>query len=205
MQTHAELERELLPRLRQQHEPSFNRLVKSYYGSMRALAGTIVGNAFSDEVVQEAWVSIYRALPKFEGRSSLKTWILRVTVNAAKTRLRRESRYLSLEQISGGKSELLPGSFDSQGHWRVPPSGWHDESPEALLINMEMGRCIELTLRMLPELQRAVFTLKELEGNDFGQVCNSLNISLSNARVLLHRARIKLFCKIEAFQETGER
>ncbi len=171
---------------------------------MLGLARSIVGMAIADEVVQEAWLSVYKALPKFEGRSSLKTWILRITANEAKSRLRRESRHLSLEAISGGETDVMAGRFQNNGHWSLPPSAWHDDGPDALLTNVEMGDCIEHSLSRLPALQQAVFTLKELEGYSFEALCNILEISASNARVLLHRARISLYAKIEHFQESGE-
>ena len=99
---------------------------------------------------------------------------------------------------------MMPGRFQDNGHWSVPPSAWHDEGPDALLTNQEMGDCIQYSLSRLPELQQAVFTLKELEGYSFEELCNILEISASNARVLLHRARISLYGKIEHFQESGE-
>ncbi|MEH6626201.1 MAG: sigma-70 family RNA polymerase sigma factor [Motiliproteus sp.] len=200
----ATIETELLPRLLEQDEESFNRLVKAYYGAMLALARSIVGDAICDEVVQEAWVSIYRALPKFEGRSSLKTWILRITANEAKTRLRKESRSISLDQFEDRGESLLAGRFKDDGHWHAGPSSWHEDGPESLLINGEMRDCIEHTLHHLPAMQQAVFELKDLSGNSFDEICNILDISSSNARVLLHRARISLFGKIEHFQETGQ-
>ncbi len=200
----ASLEAEVLPKLLQRDEQSFNRLVEAYYGSMLGLARGIVGEAIADEVVQEAWVSVYRALPKFEGRSSLKTWILRITANEAKTRLRKESRTVSLEQFGEGGESLLNARFDHQGMWRKPPVPWHEDDPQALIINAEMGECIKATLQHLPEMQQAVFSLKDLDGNSFDEICNILEITPSNARVLLHRARVSLFGKIEHFQETGE-
>ncbi|MEH6650953.1 MAG: RNA polymerase sigma factor [Motiliproteus sp.] len=197
-------EAELLPKLRQGDKQSFNRLVEHYSGPMLGLARSIVGDSIADEVVQEAWISAHRALSRFEGRSSLKTWILRITANEAKSRLRRESRLVSLEAISGGETDVLPGRFQDNGHWAAAPGSWHDESPDALLTNHEMGDCIERTLNHLPELQRAVFNLKELQNHSFDEVCNILEISASNARVLLHRARLSLYSKIEHFQESGE-
>nr|WP_242521775.1 RNA polymerase sigma factor [Motiliproteus sp. SC1-56] len=193
-----------MPGLRRRDEASFNRLVAAYYAPMRSLASTIVGESIADEVVQEAWISVYRALSGFEGRSSLKTWILRITANEAKTRLRREKRYTSLEQLQGDSGTLLADRFADDGHWQRPPVQWHADAPDALLTNAEMGRCIEQTLHQLPPLQQAVFTLKDLEGSGFDEICNILEISASNARVLLHRARVRLFGKIEHFQETGE-
>ena len=200
----AAIESELLPKLLEQDEASFNKLVEAYYGIMLALARSIVGEAIADEVVQEAWVSVYRALPKFEGRSSLKTWILRITANEAKTRLRKESRSISLDQFDDGGDNPLFGRFQDDGHWQKPPSSWHEDGPESLLINTEMGDCIEFTLNHLPSMQQAVFELKDLGDNSFEEICNILDITSSNARVLLHRARVSLFGKIEHFQETGE-
>jgi len=198
------LEAELLPLLRTRHEASFNRLVAMYCGPMLGLAKSMVGEAIADEVVQEAWVSVYRALPRFEGRSSLKTWILRITANEARTRLRKESRTLAFEALSPGGAGVLTGRFAEDGHWQIPPSGWHDDSPDALLTSSEMRNCIEATMARLPELQQAVFVLKDLEHYSFEEICNILDISASNARVLLHRARISLFGKIEHFQDSGE-
>lgn len=197
-------EAELLPGLRAGDKACFHRLVEAYYGIMLVVARSIVGEAIADEVVQEAWLSVYKSISRFEGRSSLKTWILRITANQAKTRLRRESRQLSLESISGGDTELLPGRFNANGHWAVPPTAWHEDSPDALLTHREMGDCIEQTLTNLPDLQQAVFELKELQGHSFDEICNILDVSTSNARVLLHRARIRLYDKIEHFQESGE-
>lgn len=202
-QTEA-FEQGLLPLLIQGDRASFNRIVTAYYGPMLGLARSIVGMAIADDVVQDAWLSVYKALPRFEGRSSLKTWILRITANEAKSRLRRESRHVSLEAINGGETDFFSGRFQDNGHWSLPPSSWHDEGPDALLTNSEMGACIESTLSRLPELQQAVFKLKELEGYSFEDLCNILDISASNARVLLHRARIGLYAKIEHFQESGE-
>ncbi|HEY5718363.1 MAG TPA: sigma factor, partial [Motiliproteus sp.] len=129
----TELEAELLPQLQRQDDTSFNRLVRLYSGVMLSLARSIVGDAIADEVVQEAWLSAYRALPKFEGRSSLKTWLLRITANQARTRLRKENRSVAMDALSPGGEGVLQGRFAEDGHWRIPPSGWHDDSPEALL------------------------------------------------------------------------
>ncbi len=199
----AQFEAALMPGLMAGDEACFTQLVNAYYGIMLHVARGLVGEAIADEVVQEAWVSVYRALPGFEWRSSLKTWILRITANEAKTRLRKESRTCSLDAM-GGVEMTLADRFDEGGRWSKPPLAWHDEGPDALLINHEMGDCISLTFDHLPELQQTVFTLKDIEGSSFDEICNILDLTASNARVLLHRARTKLFVKIESFQETGE-
>lgn len=182
----------------------FDELIRTHYSSMLVVAGQIVGHAIADEVVQEAWVSIHKALPSFEGRSSIKTWIMRITINEAKTRLRKESRYISLEAFGEEGSGLRSDRFNAQGGWLHPTNQWHDESPDALLTNEEMGDCIESNMQSMPEMQQSVFTLKDIEGLSFDDICNILDVSASNARVLLHRARLKLFSTVEHFQETGE-
>lgn len=198
------LEAELLPGLRQQEARSFQRLVERYTGAILGLARSLVGDAIADEVVQEAWMSAHKALPRFEGRSSLKTWLLRITANEARSRLRRESRMVSLEALSPGGEGVLEGRFNASGEWQIPPSQWQDDGPEALLTRSEMGDCIEVTLEALPEAQQAVFVLRDLEHQSFEEICNILDISASNARVLLHRSRTRLFSAIEHFQDTGE-
>jgi RNA polymerase sigma-70 factor (ECF subfamily) len=180
-----------------------DELIKRHYSSMLIVARQIVGNSIADEVVQEAWVSIQRALPKFEGRSSVKTWIMTITVNEAKTRLRKESRYISLDPDSEWESPLNK-RFDRDGVWSPSINQWHDDNPESLLTNKEMSKCLDSKMGLMPDIQKTVFTLKDLEGFSFKEICNILEISASNARVLLHRARLNLFTTIDHFQETGE-
>lgn len=194
----------LLHKLIQGDKESFNQIVDAYFDSMLRLARSIVGESIAEEVVQESWLSVYAALPNFEGRSTLKTWILRITANEAKSRLRRESRQVSINAFTGGATGFLAEHFQDDGHWSTPPTLWHDASPEALLASHQLSDCIRQRLEKLPTLQRAVFTLKELEDHSFDDICNILDISASNVRVLLHRARIGLYSMIEHFQASGE-
>ena len=193
----------LLLLLRARDHACFAQLVAAHHPTLMTLARSIIGPGLADEVVQEAWVAAYQALPDFAGRSSIKTWLFTIVSNHAKTRLRKEKRTLSLEALE----EKIPDfgdRFQPDGHWRELPGQWHSESPEDLLQATELRRCIDRALAELPPMQRAVFTLRDLEQLSLAEICNNLGISDSNARVLLHRARTKLFQVIDTYQETGQ-
>lgn len=181
----------------------FKRLVKAYHPTLLSLANSIVGEAFGDEVVQDAWISIYQNLPKFERRSSLKTWIYRITSNQAISRLRRENRQYSFPD-SNKEHDQDDQRFSEDGHWSQPPAQWSQTQPDEQLFGQELQDCINHTLSQLPQLQQAIFMLNDIEGKNSETVCNILQVTASNMRVLLHRARTKLFNHIDHFQETGE-
>ena len=170
---------------------------------MFALAQGIVGMKIADEVVQEAWFSVMKSIAKFQRRSTLKSWILTIVANEAKTRLRKEKREVSLEALSGDDPDMQ-SRFDDSGHWGQPPSDWQADAPEALLSTDQLKSCLDRTISLLPALQGATLNLKERQGYSLKQVCNILDVSESNVRVLLHRARNRLYKVIEHFQETGE-
>lgn len=181
----------------------FKRLVKAYHPMLVSLANSIVGEAFGDEVVQEAWVAIYRNLPKFEHRSSLKTWLYRITSNQAISRLRKENRQYAFVDHDKNCAQF-EHRFSEDGHWSKPPSQWSAIQPDEQLFSEELQDCINHTLHHLPQLQQAIFILNDIEGEKSETVCNILQITASNMRVLLHRARTQLFNHIDHFQETGE-
>lgn len=194
-----------LDKLRQQDHASFERLVASHHRQLVAVARAIIGDSLAEEVVQEAWVSIYKALPRFEGRSSVKTWLYTVVSNEAKTRLRREKRSVSLEDIgNNGADYLSQDRFKENGHWKTPAPDWHLDSPDQLLEESHLQNCIEHTVAILPDQQKAVFILRDLEQEALAEICNILDVSESYVRVLLHRARLKLMQVIDRYQETGE-
>jgi len=195
-----------LDRLRQQDHLAFEALVAAHHRQLVAVARAIIGDSLAEEVVQEAWVSVYKALPKFEGRSSVRTWLYTVVSNGAKTRLRREKRSVSLEDISddGNIDYLGQDRFSPGGHWKNPAPGWHLDSPDQLLEEQHLQKCIEHTVSLLPDQQKAVFILRDLEQEALTEICNILDVSESYVRVLLHRARVKLMQVIDRYQETGE-
>ncbi|WJM98713.1 RNA polymerase sigma factor [Pseudomonas defluvii] len=197
-------ETELLERLLAGEQQAFKELVDTYQSAMRAVAYAIVGNRQADEAVQDAWLAVVRSLPGFQRRSSLKTWLLTITANAAKNRYRQNRREVLLDDLPSPHGSIGDDRFAADGHWRVAPFAWHEDTPEALLSQDELRQCLEHTLLSLSQLQRSVLILRERQGLALEEICNLLEISLSNVRVLLHRARLKVFATLEHFEETGQ-
>jgi len=181
---------------------AFKILVERYYSVMLVVAKSIIGDSLAEEVVQEAWLAAYNNLSKFEGRSSLKTWLITIVSNEAKTRLRKESKTVSIGDFSDDES-VLYDRFGSDGHWSKPPSSWHNETPDALLSNQQFSRCLKKYMLKLSEQARTALTLKDMHGLSLDEICNILGVTASNVRVLIHRSRHKIFEHIEKFQETG--
>ncbi len=193
--------------LRRGDHAAFTRLVARHHRRLLIIARAIVGDAWAEEVVQEAWISVHRSLPKFEGRSSLQTWLCTIVRNEARTRLGKEARYVSLDTFPESSHEdtlrALNMAFRGDGHWQGAPADWHVDSPLALLENTALQHCIDRTLERLSADQRAVFTLRDLQQMELQDICNILELSNSNVRVLLHRARLTLMQVINRYQETG--
>ncbi|MEX2488074.1 MAG: RNA polymerase sigma factor [Pseudomonadales bacterium] len=201
--TSYDTESDLIEGLMRKDEQAFRDAIRQYHPSMISLARSLTGHAIADEVVQESWFSVLKALPKFEGRSTFKTWVLRIVANEAKTRLRKENRQTSLEAMTGDDPEMA-GRFDQNGFWIDQPIGWDADSPDELLSSGELKECMERLLTTLPEQQCATLNLREQQGYSLAEICNILEVSESNVRVLLHRARTRMFKCVEHFQDTGE-
>jgi RNA polymerase sigma-70 factor (ECF subfamily) len=195
-------ERAVLDRLRAGDAETFSTLVDAYHDSLRRLARTFVAdNGAAEEVVQDTWVGVLKGLPAFEGRSTLKTWIFRILVNRAKTRGVRDRRLIpfsALESRDGDPPEPLESRFTPSGAWALPPQEWDTESPEQLVSRRETLTAIEDAIAALPPGQRAVITLRDIEGVDPAEVCNMLQITETNQRVLLHRARTRVRAALES-------
>jgi len=193
---------------------AFKILVERHYSVMLVVARSIIGTSLAEEIVQEAWLSAYKNLTKFEGRSSFKTWLITITSNEAKTRLRKESRTISMSDLSQGDDDAFLDRFAQDGHWSKPPSNWqasnystsncNNETPEALLNNEQFKICLNKFMGNLSEQARSALSLKDMHGISLDEICNILDVSASNVRVLIHRARHKVFENIESFQETGK-
>lgn len=195
---------DLLKRLLAGEQKAFRELVATYQGAMRAVAYAIVGSRNADEVVQDAWLAVVRNLDGFEGRASLKTWLLTITANTAKTRLKHNRREVLMDDLPSPHGSVDEERFSENGHWLLAPHAWHQDTPEALLTEAELRDCLERTLASLSELQGSVLQLRERQGLELQDICNLLDLSLSNVRVLLHRARLKVFATLEHFEETGQ-
>jgi RNA polymerase sigma-70 factor (ECF subfamily) len=158
----------------------------------------------AQEVVQEAWVRIHRGLATFEKRSSLRTWMARIVINRAKTLTARAARWVPFaEEAEAHEDAVDPAAFTERGFWKDTPARWHVETPERLLDRQQICAAIQAEIAQLPTAQRAVLTLRDLEGWDAQEVCNALEISESNQRVLLHRARSRVRAGLERVVGTG--
>jgi RNA polymerase sigma-70 factor (ECF subfamily) len=193
-----ETDRELVARLLAGDEAAFESLVTALEGTLVRLARLFVQDTgAAQDVVQETWLAVLRGLARFEGRASLKTWICRILVNRARSRASRDSRWRPLPDLDGGGGEASapvvdPARFGPRGGWRLPPETWDVHTPEALLLRAEAVAALERALEGLPPAQRAVVTLRDIEGFSAEEVCNILELSESNQRVLLHRGRARL-------------
>lgn len=181
----------LIPRLLAGEQNAYTLVVSTYQNNLLQVARSIVGMSIADEVVQDAWIAAFRALPKFERRSSLKTWLIRIVSNCAKTRLRQENRTINFSALGSADedSPVDPSFFDNRGHWQKQVQLWDDASPEILLASEQLKNCIDKAINDLPANQRSVLTLRDLQALEMQDICKILDISESNARVLLHRAR----------------
>ena len=191
---------ELVEALRRGEEEAFALLLSRYQNPMLRIARIYVAShAVAEEVVQEAWLGLLQGLNRFEGRSSLKTWLFRILTNRAKTRGEREGRSIPFSALEDRSDESYEPSVEPErflppdhakwpGHWALPPRSW-DDVPESRLLAHEAREQIATAIDALPASQRVVISLRDIEGWAAGEVCELLGITETNQRVLLHRAR----------------
>jgi RNA polymerase sigma-70 factor, ECF subfamily len=203
---------ELVAALRAGDETAFMMLVERYQPQMLRIALMYVpSRAVAEEVVQEAWIGVLRGLDGFEGRSSLRTWIFRIVTNTAKTRGQRERRsvpFSSLWSPEGEEPAVDPDRFLAAdhaqwpGHWDAEPASWEGVPDDRLLSKEALGR-IGAAIEGLPPNQREVIRMRDVLGWTSQEVCNALDVSETNQRVLLHRARAKVRRALESYLEEG--
>jgi RNA polymerase sigma-70 factor (ECF subfamily) len=191
---------ELVGRLRAGDEAAFCDLVRLMHRPLMKLGALWVGSASAaEEVVQETWLAVVAQIDRFEGRSSLRTWIGSILVNRAKSRGARDKRSVPFSALSADDAEVVePHRFSKGGIWKEPPAKW-DVAPEALALRKEARQVIERELEALPPAQRTVVILRDLEEWSSEEVCNVLEITETNQRVLLHRGRMRLRAALERY------
>jgi RNA polymerase sigma-70 factor (ECF subfamily) len=203
----AELsEATLVDALRRGDEKAFMDLVELYHESLVRLALMYVSSrAVAEDVVQETWVAVLRGIDRFEGRSSLKTWIFSILINRAKTTGVREHRsipFSSLEPAS--EPSVDPRRFNPEddprapGAWALPPRAW-GQQPEERALSGEIRSQLDGAIAELPDTQRAVVTLRDLNGLTSSEVADMLEITPNNERVLLHRGRSRVRALLESY------
>jgi RNA polymerase sigma-70 factor (ECF subfamily) len=186
----------LLAGLRAGEEAAFVELVRRYSPALLRVARAYVpSQAIAEEVVQETWLGVVRGIDRFEGRSTVKTWLFRIAVNRARTRGAREPRTLPLGDWDAGPSvdpdRFLPADHPKwPRHWAIEPS--------EIVETAETVARVREAIERLPDMQRAVITLRDVHGWDGAEVCDALELSDGNQRVLLHRARSRVRADLEA-------
>lgn len=194
-----------LDALRAGDKEIFVRLIRRYHHTLVAIVRPLVGEARAEETVQEAWIKIHKSCARFEGRSQIKSWLCSIALNEARMELRRQKREVDTESASTMDSiDNLSDRFKPGGHWARPPLQWESDSPDELLMQANLLDCLNKHLDSLPAQQQALVRLRDIDGEAFESICNGLDISASNARVLLHRARSALYKMLEIYEETGE-
>ena len=209
-----ENESSLVEALRNREEAAFETLLDRYHAPLMRMATLYVPNrAVAEETVQETWLGVLQGLHRFEGRSSLKTWIFRILINRAKTRGQREARSIPFS-VQWDKDThpaefavepdrfLAPTHPQWPDHWGSPPQSW-GESPEDRLLSQETRAHLQQAIEALPPAQQEVITLRDVEGWTSEEVCNVLGLSGTNQRVLLHRARSGVRRALEAYFKQG--
>jgi RNA polymerase sigma-70 factor (ECF subfamily) len=182
----------LLRRLRAGDEHAFAHFVRRHHEAMVHVAmGFVASRAVAEEVVQETWLGFIKGLETFEGRASLRTWLYRILVNRARTRGARESRVIPFAALAREDEGLYPEPTTFRdGAWASSPRPWND--PERRLMSLEARAALRTALAQLPARQRAVVTLRDVEGLDASETAELLGLTDVNMRVLLHRGRTAL-------------
>lgn len=189
---------QLVEALRRRDEAAFVWLLDRYDASLRRVARTFVRTgASADEVVQETWLAVVTGIDRFEMRSTVKTWVFRILMNVARTRSVREHRNVPFSDLAAEAGEdapsFAPDRFRSglrlyRGHWDRGPEPW-EEQPAERLEAAEALATVRRAIAALPDRQRAVVTLRDIDGWTAAEVCDLLEVSEANQRVLLHRGR----------------
>jgi RNA polymerase sigma-70 factor (ECF subfamily) len=206
---------QLVAALRRGDREAFAALVDENGSWMMRIALTYVSSrAVAEETVQEAWMRCLRGLDGFEGRSALKSWLFVIVANCARRRAERDARSVPFSEFvrlegEGNESDPLEGRFFDGSHprwancWSTFSRSW-EQTPEQRLLAGETTTTIQAAARRLPEGQRTVFLLRDVEGWSTEEVCQALSISASNQRVLLHRARNSLRLVLEEYLQAEE-
>ena len=201
---------QLLRRLRAGEEAAFAELVDRFGASMlRASLAWVPSRSVAEEVVQETWLRVLRGLEGFEGRSSLRTWVFAILGNCARRRGRLEGRSIPFASIAGEREEE-PGEFFPADHPRWP-GAWSTVvdgrfgAPDERLLSAETRERVAAAIAALPDGQRQVLSLRDVEGWSAAETCAFLGVSEANQRVLLHRARTRVRAELRRYLEGAGR
>lgn len=202
----------LLARLRQGDEGVFDELVTRHHSALIRMAmGYVADREVAEEVVQDTWMAVIEKLGRFEGRSSLRTWIFAIMIHKAKDRGVREKRHTTFSSFESvdddGHETVDPSRFHQfgewAGHWAFPPQPWDDQTPEKLLASQQVVNAMQRAIEALPRTLKDVLILRDVEGVDAKEVCEILKITETNLYVRLHRARERVRQAVETIWRDG--
>jgi RNA polymerase sigma-70 factor (ECF subfamily) len=196
----------VIARLKRGDEGAFDELVNQHHGALIRMAmGYVADREVAEEVVQDTWMAVIESLDRFEGRSSLRTWICGILIHKAKDRGVREKRHTTFsvfESYDDDNDEAVdPSRFQQTGawagHWAFPPQPWDDRTPEKLLASQQAVDAMQRAIEALPATLKEVLILRDVEGVDAKEVCEMLKITETNLYVRLHRARERVRAAVE--------
>ncbi len=202
----AKEEQSLLTRLKAGDESAFNELVNRHHGALVRMAmGHVADREVAEEVVQDTWMAVIEGLDRFEGRSSLRTWVFGILIHKAKDRGVREKRHVTFSAFTSLDDEaeeaVDPSRFRQSGewagHWAFPPQPWDEQTPEKLLASQQAVSAMNKAIEALPANLKDVLILRDVEGVEAREVCKLLNITETNLYVRLHRARERVRAAVE--------
>ena len=200
----------LLARLRQGDERAFAELVTRHHSALTRMAmGHVANREVAEEVVQDTWIAVITGLDRFEGRSSLRTWIFGIMIHKAKDRGIREKRHVNFSSFESvddeGDEAVDPSRFHQSGewagHWAFPPQPWDDQTPEKLMASQQAVSAMQKAIEALPKNLKEVLILRDVEGIEANEVCELLKITETNLYVRLHRARERVRQAVETYLE----
>lgn len=206
----AKADEALLARLRAGEEAAFDELVNQHHGALIRMAmGHLADREMAEEVVQDTWMAVIESLDRFEGRSSLRTWIFGILIHKAKDRGIREKRHTTFsafESYDNDSEEAVdPARFQQSGewagHWAFPPQPWDEQTPERLLASQQAVNAMNQAINALPLTLKEVLILRDVEGVEVKEVCELLKITETNLYVRLHRARERVRQAVESYLE----
>ena len=202
----TKVEDTVIARLKRGDEGAFDELVNQHHGALIRMAmGYVADREVAEEVVQDTWMAVIESLDRFEGRSSLRTWICGILIHKAKDRGVREKRHTTFsafESYDDDNDEAVdPSRFQQSGewagHWAFPPQPWDDRTPEKLLASQQAVNAMQRAIEALPATLKVVLMLRDVEGVEAKEVCELLKITETNLYVRLHRARERVRVTVE--------
>jgi RNA polymerase sigma-70 factor (ECF subfamily) len=200
----------LVTRLRRGDEGAFDELVNRHHSALIRMAmGYVADREVAEEVAQDTWMAVIESLDRFEGRSSLRTWIFGIMIHKAKDRGVREKRHTTFsdfESFDDDNEEAIdPSRFQQSGewagHWAFPPQPWDDQTPEKLLASQQAVNAMNKAIEALPPNLKEVLILRDVEGVEAKEACEILKITETNLYVRLHRARERVRQAVESYME----